>query len=133
VFSRATAANFTTVATIPSVKEVTPGLGSTRDEFDQSVFGDDWKDFGIGQQEGDEFTLRLAYDPADATHILLKGDYTTPAANVWIRASHTASDTRWNVTTVPRGWRVVHDRAGNVEVEATYRVVTPGVVEENIP
>ena len=133
VWSRATAANFTTVATINNVKEVTPGLGGTRGLFDQSAFGDDWMDFGAGQQEGQEVTLRLAYDPLDATHVLLKGDFNTPAANVWIRASHAASDFRWNCTTVPVGWTIVHDRTGNIEAELVLKIVSPGVVEETIP
>lgn len=133
VISRATASNFTTVATVANVNEITPGFGATRGEFDQSAFGDEWMDFGIGQMEGDEFTLRIIYDPADATHVLLRGDFHTPSANTWLRFSHATMDYRWNVTTVPRGWRMIPDRTGNMAVEATYRVVSPGVVEETIP
>jgi hypothetical protein len=133
VWGRATASNFTTVATINNVKEVTPGVGSARGEFDQSTFGDEWMDFGVGQKEGDEFTMRLAYDPIDATHVLLLADYNTPAANTWIRASNATADWRWNITTVLKGWRPVHDRTGNIEAELTFRIVSPGVAEETIP
>ena len=133
VWSRATANTFLTVATIPNVKEVTPGIGSTRGEFDQSAYGDEWMDFGAGQREGDEFTLKLAYDPTNAVHVLLKSDYDTPAANVWIRASSASSDWRWNITAVPRAWRPVFDRNGNQEVDVVLRIVQPGVVEETIP
>jgi hypothetical protein len=129
VWSRATTSAFSTVATLNNVREVTPGAGSARGLFDQSAYGDDWMDFGGGQQEGDEMTMTLQYDPADATHALLKGDFTTPAANVFIKAFHAGANRRWNITTVPVSWRVNPDRTGSLEVQATFKIVQPGVVE----
>lgn len=133
VWSRATASNFTTVATIINVKDVSPGAGATRAQFDQSAYGDDWMDFGVGQQEGDEMTLTMAYDPADAVHILLKSDYDTPVANTWIQAHHAAAAKKWKITTVPVGWRVFPDRTGNLELQFTVKIVNPGVVEAAYP
>jgi hypothetical protein len=129
VWSRATTSAFTTVATIINVKDVSPGAGSVRALFDQSAYGDSWMDFGAGQQEGDEISLTMAYDPADAVHILLKADFDTPAANVWIQALHTPAAKRWKITTVPLTWRLFPDRTGNLELQTSYKIVTPGVVE----
>jgi hypothetical protein len=129
VWSRATLADFVTVATIVNVKDVSPGIGTTRSLFDQSAYGDQDMDFGLGQREGDEVTFTIAYDPANAVHILLKSDYDTPAANTWLQAFHAGPNKKWKVTTVPVGWRVFPDRVGNLELQATYKIVTPGVVE----
>lgn len=129
VWSRATLADFVSVATIINVKDVSPGAGSNRALFDQSAYGDSWMDFGAGQQEGDELTFTMAYDPANAVHILLKSDFDTPAANVWIQAFHAGPNKKWKITTVPLTWRVFPDRTGNLELQTAYKIVTPGVVE----
>lgn len=133
VWSRATSSSFATVATIVNVREVTPGFGSERALFDQSAYGDQWMDWAVLQQDGTEFTMTLAYDPADAVHILLKSDYDTPAANTWIRASHALSDFRYNITTVCRGLQINPARDGSLEAQFTFKVVNPGVVQETIP
>jgi hypothetical protein len=133
VWQRCTAADFVTAATIPNVREVTPGAGSTRSLFDQSSYGDDWMDFGVGQQEGDEMTLTAQYDPANAVHISLKSDFTTPVANTWLVAYNAASTKKWKITTVPVAWRVNPDRTGSLEVQMTFKIVQPGVVEATGP
>lgn len=133
VFSRATSAAFTTIATIANVKSITPGLGSERGLFDQSTFGDEWMDWGSGQKDGDEFTLKCAYDPLNAVHVLLKSDYDTGVANTWIRAAGVLADWGFNATTVIKGWRPIHDRQGNLEVDIIFKIVNPGVAELAIP
>jgi hypothetical protein len=90
-------------------------------------------DWLVTQQDGVEFTMTLAYDPVDAVHVLLKSDYDTPAANTWIRASHTAADYRFNITTVLRGFVFNPTREGLVEAVLTFKTVNPGVVQETIP
>lgn len=132
VWQRATTSGFSTVATINNVKDVTPGIGAERGLFDQSAYGDDWMDFGAGQQEGDEFTLTLAYDPADATHVLLKGDYDT-GITMFIVAVLTVATRKWKITCTPKAWRPVHDRTGNLEVQLVLKIVNPGVVEAASP
>lgn len=50
-------------------------VGSSRDAIDASVYGDDWKDWVLGQQDGDEMEVTVAYDPADTGHDGLVADY----------------------------------------------------------
>ena len=133
VWSRATSSSFGTVATIINVREVTPGVGSERTLVDASAYGDQWMDWLVTQQDGVEWTMTLAYDPADAVHVLLKSDYDTPAANTWIRASHALSDFRYNITNVLRGFSINPTRDGLLEAVMTFKVVNPGVVQETIP
>jgi hypothetical protein len=132
VFSRATDATFTTVATVPQLREVTPGFGGANSQFDQSSFGDPWMDFGAGQKEGDEVTFTMQYDPANTVHVNLRTD-ADAGSTMWIRASHTPADYRWNTTFTGLGSRVIFDRTGNLGLEVRGKIVTPGVVQETIP
>jgi hypothetical protein len=132
VWARATAADFVTVATIPNMREVTPGLGGTLAQFDQSSYGDVWMDFGAGQKEGDEVTFTMAYDPAHATHTSLRTD-ADAGSTMWIRASHALSDFRWNVTLTGLGSRIAPLRDAGLELQITAKIVSPGVVQEAIP
>jgi hypothetical protein len=132
VWGRATTSAFTTVATIPSVKDVSPGAGAARAMFDQSAYGDDWMDFGAGQQEGDEMTFTIAYDPADATHVLLKTDYDT-GTTMYLQALLTVATRKWKITATPTGWRVFPDRNGNLDLIMTVKIINPGVVEAASP
>jgi hypothetical protein len=103
-WERATAADFLTLATIPNLREVTPGLGGALAQFDQSSYGDVWMDFGAGQKEGDEVTL-----------------------------NHVPSDFRWKITGTGLGTRIVPDRTGSLAIEIRFKIVNPGVVQESIP
>jgi hypothetical protein len=132
VWSRATDATFTTVATIPNLREVTPGLGGQLSQFDQSAYGDVWMDFGAGQKEGDEVTFTMQYDPANVVHQNLRTNADN-GATMWVRASHAAADFRWNTTMTGLGARINPDRTGSLELQVTAKIVSPGVVEENIP
>lgn len=132
VWSRATDGTFTTVATIPNVREVSPGLGGQLQQFDQSSYGDAWMDFGAGQKEGDEVTWTLQYDPANTVHNNLRTD-ADAGSTMWIRASHAASDYRWNVTLTGLGARIAPARDGSLELQITGKIVSPGVVQETIP
>jgi hypothetical protein len=49
--------------------------GSSRELIDASTYGDDWKDFVVGQQDGSEIEVEVAYDPADAGHTALIATY----------------------------------------------------------
>lgn len=128
VWSRATTSGFGTVATINNVREVTPGFGSERTLFDQSAYGDQWMDWAVLQQDGVEFTMTMQWDPADAVHLLLKGDYETPNPNTWIKATHAASAKAYNITTVCRALTFNPARDGSVEAIFGFKIVNPGVV-----
>jgi hypothetical protein len=132
VWARATTSAFTTVATIPNLREVSPGLGGTLAQFDQSAYGDVWMDFGAGQKEGDEVQFTMAYDPADVVHTNLRTD-ADAGSTMWIRASHALSDFRWNCTFTGIGSRVAPLRDGSLELHIMAKIVSPGVVQETIP
>jgi len=127
-WGRATTSGFGTVATINNVTSVTPGFGSERTLYDQSAYGDNWMDWAVLQQDGVEFTSTLLWDPADAVHLLLKGDYETPNPNTWIRAAHTASGKNYNITTVCRALTWNPARDGGFEAAFVFKIVNPGVV-----
>ena len=133
VFKRATSAAFATPVTIPQINAISPGFGAVRAGFDQSAYGEDWTDEGSGQRDGQEFTLTLQYDPANAIHILLKGDFDTPNPLTWIVAEHVPSATQYKITTNMRGLVWNPDRTGSFLAEMTFKVVNPGVVQATLP
>jgi hypothetical protein len=132
VWKRATASDFVTLATIPNVREVTPGLGGALATFDQSAYGDVWMDFGAGQKEGDDVTMTMQYDPANTAHQNLKTDCDA-GATMWIQAEHTPSNRKFRTTATGTGARVVPDRTGSLAVEIHFKIVSPGVVESALP
>jgi hypothetical protein len=132
VWKRATASDFVTLATVPNIREVTPGLGGTNATFDQSAYGDVWMDFGAGQKEGDEVTMTLQYDPANTAHTNLKTD-SDNGATMWIQAEHTPSNRKFRTTGTGLGARIIPDRTGSLGLEIHFKIVSPGVVESALP
>jgi hypothetical protein len=132
VWKRATDATFTTSATIPNVREISPGLGGQNSQFDQSSYGDPWMDFGAGQKEGDEVTMTLQYDPANTAHTNLKTD-SDAGSTMYIQADHSPSNRKFRTTGTGLGARVVPDRTGSLALEIRYKIVSPGVVESALP
>lgn len=49
--------------------------GSSRALIDASAYGDTWMDYVVGLQEGSEITVTFAFDPSNAQHTAIKGDY----------------------------------------------------------
>jgi hypothetical protein len=132
VLKRATASDFLTLATVSQLKDVTPGFGGQLAQFDQSSYGDPWMDFGAGQKEGDEVTLVMQYDPANAAHTSLRTD-ADAGATMWLQAEHTPMAKKFRTTLTGLGSRYVPDRAGNWELHITAKIVNPGVVESVLP
>jgi hypothetical protein len=132
VWKRATASDFVTLATVPNIREVTPGLGGTLGTFDQSSFGDAWLDFGAAQKEGDDVTMTVQYDPANTAHTNLIAN-SDAGATMWIQAEHTPSNRKWRTTATGTGARLVPDRTGSLGYEIHFKIVSPGVVESALP
>jgi hypothetical protein len=104
-------------------------LGSSRDTIDASAYGDTWKDFLVGLQEGDEVTLRIAIDPADTQHVALKGDYDAGLSKKFHLINTAISPTRTlEVTAIPTEYHEGGDLDGVYEVEMIWKIVSPGVV-----
>jgi hypothetical protein len=132
VWKRATDSGFGTLATVPNIREVTPGLGGSLATFDQSAYGDLWMDFGAGQKEGDDVTMTLQYDPANTAHTNLKTD-SDNGATMYIQSEHTPSNRKWRTTATGTGVRIIPDRTGSLGLEVHFKIVSPGVVESALP
>lgn len=104
------------------------GIGSSRDLFDQSAYGDDWKDWGVGQQDGSEVNVVIAYDPIDTEHLALIAAY---EAGTPTNFSVDHDEAAWAgyftamVTSLTRGGEI----GGVFQMAATLKIVEPGVAE----
>jgi len=132
VWKRATDATFTTLATIPNMREISAPLGGTLGEFDQSAYGDTWLDFGAAQKEGNQVTFIMQYDPANTAHQNLKTDCDA-GATMYIQTEHTPATRKWRTTLTGNGADVNPDRTGSLELHIKGRIVNPGVVESALP
>lgn len=105
-------------------------VGSTRDLIDASAYGDDWKDFVTGQQDGVEVNATIAYDPADSGHGDIVDSYNNDpdAVTTWT-LNHTASgfsaDISARITQLTRGGEL----GGLFQMSVTLKIVNPGVVD----
>lgn len=121
----------TTGATYVSIGQVLEAglVGSSRDQVDMSAFGDSWKDYGAGMQEGAEVTLRIAYDPANAQHTGLKADYDGGTSRSF-QYTNTAMPVGNSTATFPAlvtEWLWGGTLDGAHEVQVTLKIVNPGV------
>ncbi len=132
VWKRATDATFTTLATLPNLREISAPLGGTRGEFDQSSYGDQWMDFGAAQIEGNEITYIFQHDPANTALQNLKTDCDN-GASIYIQAEHTSATRKWRTTHTGKGSLVNPDRTGSLELHIQTRIVNPGTVESALP
>lgn len=100
--------------------------GSSRDLIDASAYGQDWKDYVVGQQDGNEVEVTVALDEADAGHTALKAAY----------AAGTSTD--FEMEHAPAGFHVGFpalltalsrggDRDGLLEMNVTLKILNPGV------
>lgn len=100
--------------------------GSSRDLIDASAYGDDWKDYVVGQQDGSELEVGLALDPADAGQTALKAAYDAGTSTDF-EMEHTAASFHVGfpalVTSLTRGG----ERDGLLVMSATLKILNPGV------
>jgi hypothetical protein len=126
IFQRNTTGS--TYVTIGQILELDK-VGSSRDLIDASAYGDTWKDFLVGLQEGDEVAVRIALDPADTQHTALKGDYDAGLSKKFHLVNTAISPTRTlEVTAIPTEYHEGGDLDGVYEAEMTLKIVQPGVV-----
>lgn len=120
----------TTVAKFNSVGQVTSlgEAGSSRDLIDASAYGDSWKDYVVGQQDGSELDVEVAYDPVSTGHIAVKTAYDAGTATLF-GMRHVASgfDIAYPalVTKFTRGG----ERDGLMKASATLKILNPGVTD----
>jgi hypothetical protein len=101
-------------------------IGSTRGLNDASVYGEEWMDFFGGQREGTEFTIRVAFDPADTQQAALATDYAGTTSKKFHLEVHPAT-TGVEFTALVVGEVFRAPREGGYEAEYTMKIVNPGV------
>jgi hypothetical protein len=100
--------------------------GSSRDLIDASAYGEDWKDYVVGQQDGSEVEVDIAYDPADDGHDALLAAYNGGEPEQF-EMQH--ADAGFHVgfpalvTKLERG----APRDGLLHMAATLKILSPGV------
>ena len=116
-------------ATPVTIGQVTSvgNAGSSRDLIDGSAYGDDWKDYVVGQQDGNELELEVAYDPADTQHAALLTAYNAGTSTIFDMVyPGTTFDVTFNalVTKLERG----ATRDGLLSLSVSLKILNPGVV-----
>jgi hypothetical protein len=106
--------------------------GSTRDLIDASAYGDDWKDYVLGQQDGNEVAGTIAYDPGDTGHEAMIDFYNNnPDDIATVNITHAVAgfdaDISCRLTAVSRGG----DLGGLLQLSFTLKIVEPGVVDNS--
>ncbi|HXF71250.1 MAG TPA: phage tail tube protein [Actinomycetota bacterium] len=116
--------NFAVVGQVTSLGEA----GSSRDLIDASAYGDDWKDYVVGQQDGAELEVQIAYDPANTQHDAIQSAYAAATKrNFQLRHTPAGFQVQFPayVTAFSRG----AERDGLLQLSATLKIVAPGVTD----
>lgn len=105
-------------------------FGSSRDQIDASAYGEDWKSYVTGQQDGTEVPAVIAYDPNDGGHQSIIDSYdNSPDEVVTFTATHTPTGASWDITciitSVSRGGQL----GDLLKLNVGLKIVEPGVVE----
>lgn len=113
----------TTVGQCTSIGEV----GSVQELIDASAYGDDWKDYVLGQQDGVEVEVTCALDPANTGQdaLIAAQDGTAHTFTLAHPVTGFHLDFEALVTTITRGG----ERDGLLQLSATLKIVNPGVTD----
>lgn len=129
VFKRGDGATPTEVfTTVPQVGEI-EAFGSERELIDASAYGDDWKDYVLGQQDGAEVALTLQYDPTLTTHASLKADYDGGSVKRNFQVEFPAIVTTFQFPALVTAFQITPELDGLWQAEVTLKIVNPGVTE----
>ena len=101
-------------------------VGSSRDLIDASAYGDDWKDYVLGQQDGDEVAVRIAIDPLLAAQETLRTDYESSAV-VDFQLEHADSGWGVEVPAIITAFSEGGSLGDVLEINMTLKIVEPGV------
>jgi hypothetical protein len=102
-------------------------IGATIQQIDASVYGSEWTDTLGGLKDGAEVAVVIAHDPADAGQTALEA--------AWDGVAHTFTlehpDAAYNkdFTALVLSVLTGGERDGLLEMEATLKIVSPGVEE----
>jgi hypothetical protein len=119
-----------TVAKFTAVGQVTAlgTAGSTRDLIDASAYGDAWKDYVVGQQDGSEVDMEVALDPVLAGHIAVKNAYNAGVPIIF-GMNHAASTFDIAFPGLITKWQRGGDLDGVMKGEGTVKILNPGVTD----
>ena len=104
-------------------------FGSARGQIEATAYGDDWADYVTGIQDGSEVPFRVAYDPDDSGHILIRNTYETGDGRVTFTAEHQEAGTSFAIYTIITALNHSSALDGLFEMAGTLKIVEPGVVE----
>lgn len=101
-------------------------VGSQRDLIDASAYGDDWKDYVVGQQDGNEVEIGLAYDPADSGQDAMETAYGA-GTSTHFELVHTTAGFHVQFEALVTKWERGGDRDGLLTATAALKILNPGV------
>lgn len=102
--------------------------GSTRNLIDASAYGDDWTDFVVGQQDGSELDVEVAYDPADTEHIALITAYNA-GTSTHFEMQHAAASFHIQFPALLTKCERGAPRDGLLTLMVTLKILNPGVTD----
>lgn len=115
----------TTYVTIGQVLEM-GDIGAERGLNDASVYGESFMDYVLGQQDGTEFAMRVAFDPADAQQTALGTDYDTSVPKKFhLEVPPATTGIEFTALVTSKIYRA--PREGVYEAEFNMKIVNPGV------
>jgi hypothetical protein len=100
--------------------------GSSRNLIDASAYGDDWMDYVVGQQDGSEVPVEIAYDPADSGHSALIASYDA-GTEEHFEMEHAESGFHIGFTALVTKCERGADLAGLLKLSASFKILNPGV------
>lgn len=112
----------TTIGQLTSMAEV----GSARDLIDASAYGDDWKDYVLGQQDGTEVACVCAYDPADSSQYAVETAYEAGTATAFT-VEHVDAGASFDFDALVTATSFGGDLGGLMQMSFTLKIVNPGV------
>ncbi len=119
------------VAKFNAVGQVTAlaPVGSSRDLIEASAYGDAWKDYVVGQQDGSEMDFEVALDNTSTGHVAVKAAYD---AGVAIRFGLTNTAANFDVAfpaMLTKWERGTDDLQGVMKGAGTLKILNPGVTD----
>lgn len=103
-------------------------VGSSRALIEASAYGDDWADYVLGLQDGDEVNYTIAYDPVDAGHLAWIDAYNA-AEEITLNVAHADSGFDVYVTCLINAMRRGGALDGLLAMSGTLKIREPGVVD----
>lgn len=103
-------------------------FGAERELIDASSYGDEWKDFVLGQKDGSELTFMLQFDPTEAEHAGLQADFDNSATRNF-QVEFPDVVTTFQFPAIVRAFTKTPALDGLWQAEVVVKIVNPGVTQ----